>query len=120
MGNREEIDLAQPGRSYGWPCYEGADPTPGYQDLAGCAAQYAAGPGAHQPPAYEYPHMGSVAIVAGPRYWTARAAANATDVTGPASPPASSSSTLAAGAAPLPTEKTKPPETGCESAEITR
>jgi hypothetical protein len=53
-------------------------------------------------------------------YSSARTAANAIRVAGPASWPASSWSTVAAGAAPEPTEKTKPPETGCESAETTR
>ena len=53
-------------------------------------------------------------------YSTPRATANATEVTGPASWPASSSSTVAAGAAPVPTLNTKPPEIGCESAETTR
>ena len=65
----EELDVTQAGRSYGWPCYEGSGRTPSYQDLPSCAAQYDAGPSAHQPPAYEYPHSGSdAAIVAGPRY----------------------------------------------------
>jgi glucose/arabinose dehydrogenase len=65
----EELDVAQPGRSYGWPCYEGSARTASYQDLASCVAQYDAGPGAHQAPAYEYPHAGSdAAIMAGPRY----------------------------------------------------
>ena len=42
------------GRSYGWPCYEGTFRTSGYKDMAGCAAQYDAGPTAHDPPSYEY------------------------------------------------------------------
>nr|WP_199430045.1 PQQ-dependent sugar dehydrogenase [Qaidamihabitans albus] len=33
----EEIDVVQPGRSYGWPCWEGSARTPGYTDLAGCS-----------------------------------------------------------------------------------
>ena len=32
----EEVDLVRPGASYGWPCWEGAVPTPGYADLPGC------------------------------------------------------------------------------------
>jgi hypothetical protein len=69
----EELDVAQPGRSYGWPCYEGSGRTPSYQDLPSCAAEYDAGPAAHDPPAYEYPHSGSdAAIVAGPRYEAAQ------------------------------------------------
>ncbi|WP_019818998.1 PQQ-dependent sugar dehydrogenase [Saccharomonospora saliphila] len=33
----EEINLVRPGRDYGWPCWEGTEPTPGYRDLPGCA-----------------------------------------------------------------------------------
>ena len=65
----EELNSVRPGRSYGWPCYEGADRTPSYQDLASCTAEYDAGPDAHQPPAHAYPHSGrDAAVVAGPRY----------------------------------------------------
>ncbi|MCZ2836414.1 PQQ-dependent sugar dehydrogenase [Modestobacter sp. VKM Ac-2985] len=32
----EEVDLVRPGASYGWPCWEGESPTPGYADLAAC------------------------------------------------------------------------------------
>jgi glucose/arabinose dehydrogenase len=32
----EEINLVRPGANYGWPCWEGNAPTPGYKDLAGC------------------------------------------------------------------------------------
>ncbi|EHR63629.1 PQQ-dependent sugar dehydrogenase [Saccharomonospora cyanea] len=32
----EEINLVQPGRDYGWPCWEGSDPTPGYRELPEC------------------------------------------------------------------------------------
>ncbi|SDF27635.1 YD repeat-containing protein [Blastococcus aurantiacus] len=35
----EEINLVRPGASYGWPCFEGNGPTPGYRDLAGCAGK---------------------------------------------------------------------------------
>ena len=53
--------------------------------------------------------------------WSARTALNATDVTGPASCPASRSATSVAGAAaPAPIPNVKPPDTGCESAETTR
>ncbi len=71
-GGFEEIDLAKPGRNYGWPCYEGAGRTPDYEELAGCTAEYAAGASAHEPPAHAYPHTGSAAIVAGPRYEAAQ------------------------------------------------
>lgn len=32
----EEVNLVRPGASYGWPCWEGEFPTPGYADLPGC------------------------------------------------------------------------------------
>ena len=66
---REELDVTRPGRSYGWPCYEGTFRTSGYKDMPGCAAQYDAGPTAHDPPSYEYAQApGDGTIVAGPRY----------------------------------------------------
>ena len=54
-------------------------------------------------------------------YWSARVAAKATPVAGPARRSPSRSETLAAAAGPpAPTLNTKPPDTGCESAETTR
>ena len=54
-------------------------------------------------------------------YWTARAIPNAIVVPEPTLLPPASSATVSAGAAPaLPIEKTKPPETGWPSAEMTR
>ncbi|TLW93089.1 PKD domain-containing protein [Saccharomonospora piscinae] len=32
----EEINLVQPGRDYGWPCWEGTDRTPGYREMPEC------------------------------------------------------------------------------------
>ncbi|GAA4746062.1 hypothetical protein GCM10023328_30280 [Modestobacter marinus] len=32
----EEVNLIRPGASYGWPCWEGEFPTPGYADLVAC------------------------------------------------------------------------------------
>lgn len=32
----EEQDVVRPGADYGWPCWEGPDPTPEYRDLAEC------------------------------------------------------------------------------------
>ncbi|KHF44425.1 MAG: PQQ-dependent sugar dehydrogenase [Saccharomonospora viridis] len=32
----EEINLVQPGRDYGWPCWEGTEGTPGYRELPEC------------------------------------------------------------------------------------
>ena len=52
--------------------------------------------------------------------WTARAAPKATPVTGPARSSPSRSATGVAGATPSPATNTKPPDTGCESAEMTR
>lgn len=66
---REELDVTQAGRSYGWPCYEGTIRTPLYRDFAACEAEYAAGPSAHEPPAHEYAQLpGDGTIVAGPPY----------------------------------------------------
>lgn len=46
----EEIDLIRPGASYGWPCWEGNDRTPGYRDLAECAGV------PNGAPLWTYPH----------------------------------------------------------------
>ncbi len=46
----EEIDLVRPGANYGWPCFEGDGPTPGYRDLPGCAGA------TNTAPLYTYPH----------------------------------------------------------------
>ena len=66
--SREELDIAQPGRSYGWPCYEGTDPDaelPGSGELHRRVRRRAVGA---QPPAYDYPHSGRTR-----RSWPARA-----------------------------------------------
>ena len=52
--------------------------------------------------------------------WTARVTPKAVPVTAPVSSSPSSSPTVVDGAGASPTTNTKPPETGCESAEITR
>ncbi len=75
-GTWEEIDLiAQPGRSWGWPCYEGTSRTPGYSGYSTCSAQYAleGGPQANLPPAFQYSHSdeprpGYGAVLPGPVY----------------------------------------------------
>jgi glucose/arabinose dehydrogenase len=46
----EEVDLVRPGASYGWPCWEGDRPTPGYADLPGCQGV------GHSAPLWTYPH----------------------------------------------------------------
>ena len=56
---REEIDLIKPGYSYGWPCWEGSQPTPGFTDMAECAGVQTT------QPTWEYLHNGSGAAVTG-------------------------------------------------------
>ncbi|GAB3357022.1 PQQ-dependent sugar dehydrogenase [Modestobacter lapidis] len=46
----EEVDLVRPGAGYGWPCWEGNSPTPGYADLAGCQGV------GNSAPLWTYPH----------------------------------------------------------------
>ena len=69
---REEVDLiGAPGRSYGWPCYEGTIRTPGYRDRAECTAEYAkeGTPSAHVGPQHDYQHGSSGnAAMGGPEY----------------------------------------------------
>lgn len=55
----EEIDLIRPGYSFGWPCWEGSQPTAGFKDMAACA-----GVGTTKP-VWEYLHNGSGASVTG-------------------------------------------------------
>jgi glucose/arabinose dehydrogenase/PKD repeat protein len=72
---REEIDLmTAPGRDYGWPCYEGATHTPGYQERPECPAEYAkeGTADAARLPDYDYLHDESSnyqgAVIVGPVY----------------------------------------------------
>jgi glucose/arabinose dehydrogenase len=69
LNAREEVDLTEAGRSYGWPCYEGTLRTPGYDASARCAEEYLreGDPGAAVSPAYQYDSSGGGAIVMGPR-----------------------------------------------------
>jgi glucose/arabinose dehydrogenase len=57
---REEIDLiSSGGRNYGWPCYEGAQHTPGYRELDACQAEYDKEPNPSTRdvlPDVDYPH----------------------------------------------------------------
>jgi len=68
----EEIDLTESGRSYGWPCWEGADPTPDYEELADCQPHYATSNPPESGPAYSYPHNPGGAVVVGPQYTATR------------------------------------------------
>jgi glucose/arabinose dehydrogenase/PKD repeat protein len=68
---REEIDLiGSAGHSYGWPCYEGTMHTVTYKDNPKCDTEYAneSGGDADVPPAYDYPHTSTNAVVGGPVY----------------------------------------------------
>ena len=51
---REELDVTRPGRSYGWPCYEGDDPDLGLPGHGGLRRGVRRRPDAHEPPSYEY------------------------------------------------------------------
>jgi len=60
----EEINFATAGRSYGWPCREGAHAQAVYSSLAACKALKS---GSQTDPVYEYPHSGgSAAVMTGP------------------------------------------------------
>lgn len=65
----EEVDVLRAGGNFGWPCWEAANPTPGYRDDPRCQSLYAAG-GDTKPLLY-YPHAdgsgsNSSAVVGGP------------------------------------------------------
>jgi len=67
---REEIDLIQPGRNYGWPCYEGDVRTPLYDEEPRCLEEYAkeGTAAAATPPSWSYPHGTGASVIAGPVY----------------------------------------------------
>ena len=62
----EEVNLIKAGHSYGWPCFEGGDPTPGYTGDAACAPYTDAN---QTRPLFRYAHVGDngAAIVMGPQ-----------------------------------------------------
>jgi glucose/arabinose dehydrogenase/PKD repeat protein len=70
-GSAEEVNLAQAGRNYGWPCYEARSRVGGYSSFSTCTALYSKeGTSAGVTfPDYFYSHSGSgAAIVGGPTY----------------------------------------------------
>jgi glucose/arabinose dehydrogenase len=58
----EEVNIVNPGSSYGWPCWEGNEPTPGYRDLPQCAGSTTTSP------LYAYRHVGTSSITGGVVY----------------------------------------------------
>lgn len=52
----EEINVARPGSNFGWPCYEGPQPQPGYAVLPRCLELYARGPSAVKMPLHAWTH----------------------------------------------------------------
>ncbi len=68
--DREEIDLLKPGKSYGWPCYEGDVRTPLYDQETRCQQEYTkeGTATAHVAPNWSYPHGAGASIIAGPVY----------------------------------------------------
>jgi PKD repeat protein/glucose/arabinose dehydrogenase len=70
QGAHEEIDLAQPGRNYGWPCYEGPARYRLHESSSVCQALYAqegTAAGATGP-SWSYPHASGASVIAGPVY----------------------------------------------------
>jgi glucose/arabinose dehydrogenase len=58
----EEINFVRPGESYGWPCWEGPNRTPGHRDTPACAGV------GHTPPAHSYPRSVGSSITGGVFY----------------------------------------------------
>ncbi len=55
----EEVNLVRPGASYGWPCWEGPERTPGYRDLPECNGV------GHTPPLWSYGRQTGGSITGG-------------------------------------------------------
>ncbi|MFN2555276.1 MAG: PQQ-dependent sugar dehydrogenase [Nitriliruptorales bacterium] len=55
----EEVNVVRPGASYGWPCWEGPEPTPGYRDLPECSGV------GHTPPLWSYDRQVGGSITGG-------------------------------------------------------
>jgi PKD repeat protein len=74
-GSKEEVDFLQPGRNYGWPCYEGTLKPSSRASYPECQALYAkeGTPEGATPPSWEYDHTAAGAsVTVGPIYdgWT--------------------------------------------------
>jgi glucose/arabinose dehydrogenase len=69
-GAFEEVDLAQVGRNYGWPCYEGPNRNGGFSNFQVCKDFYAkqGTPSGVVFPDYYYAHGSGAAVVGGPTY----------------------------------------------------
>jgi glucose/arabinose dehydrogenase len=64
----EEVNVAQPGRNFGWPCYEGAPKQPDYSTLDGCKTLYSqvsAGTATVTAPLTATNHNGQQSAIAG-------------------------------------------------------
>jgi glucose/arabinose dehydrogenase len=64
----EEVNVATPGRNFGWPCYEGAAKQPDYSSLSGCQDMYnkvSAGTLTITPPLTATNHNGQQSAIAG-------------------------------------------------------
>ncbi len=72
-GHFEEVNVARPGLNYGWPCYEGPAPQPGYQPLAECQALIGQGPAAVATAIAGYPHLTGSASITGGAFYTGTA-----------------------------------------------
>lgn len=70
-GSKEEVDFAEPGRNYGWPCYEGTRKPSSRSSHPFCVALYEkeGTPEGATPPSWEYDHHGNgAAVTVGPIY----------------------------------------------------
>ena len=72
-GAWEEVNAVTAGANFGWPCYEGVAPQPGYQPLAECQTLIAQGAAAVIAPLAAYPHVGGSAAIAGGAFYSGNA-----------------------------------------------